>query len=622
MKILVANRHLEGLGGSETFTYTLAAQLQAAGHDVEYFTLFKGITSEKIEELGISFSKGINYDLIIAGQIRTVEELRVKRYTGPLVQICHGAITKGEQPHPKADAYIAISEEVQQHLKSKGINAPVILNGINCQRFKPRRKLRKKLKVIASLVQTDEAHEIVELAAKIIGVEVIRLNKYEDKVWEVEKAIDKADLVVSLGRGCYEAMACGRPVVIFDKRRYQEQFGDGYLFPFAFEHYVQKNCSGRFLSKSMNVGDLVDEFKKYDSEHGKELRDIAVEQLNISVQANKILEYCRPLIDGYNYPGTVDVVYILGKGSKWGDNEIRYSIRSFRQYYKDLRNVVIVGELPSFLQGVVHIPYPDKQELNKDAKMMLKIMAACCDERVSENFILCTDDTALLQPLSFTNFKGWHEGPIMYDANADYLDHMSEVFNPKMKGAGTWFDFVYATGRELQRRGLPDNNYDRAHSPQPVNKREFIEVMKQWDMINNKYTISNIYNNSSTIFTGENIKGRNLKVYGPATADQLDELTTGRLCINYSDPSLDDNMKEWLSRRFPEPAEYEVFITTLDRRTAVQEWFKNGCDYDEGVGIFQQFAPKNRPLLHFFHVKKDHPLGMIKLKSTLRLWMR
>ena len=350
----------------------------------------------------------------------------------------------------KLMVYIAISEEVQQHLKEKGIDAPVILNGIDCQRFRPRRRLRKKLKVIASLVQTDEAHELVEVAARIVGAEVIRLNKYQDKVWEVEKEIDKADMVVSLGRGCYEAIACGRPVVVFDKRRYQEQMADGYLHPSDFDKFVMKNCSGRFLSKRMEVGDLIDEFKKYDPEHGKELRKIALQKLNISVQSKKILEYCQPLIDNYNYPGTVDVVYVLGRGSRWGDNEIRYSIRSFKKYFKDLRNVVVVGELPHFLRGVVHIPYPDRQGVNKDCRMMLKIMAACKDERVSDNFVLCTDDTALLQELSFTDFTGWHDGPIIYDAVADQADHMNAVVNPQMKPPGNWFTFIYNTGEELK----------------------------------------------------------------------------------------------------------------------------------------------------------------------------
>ena len=155
-----------------------------------------------------------------------------------------------------------------------------------------------------------------------------------------------------------------------------------------------------------------------------------------------------------------------------------------------------------------------------------------------------------------------------------------------------------------------------------LNKQEFIEVMAQWNMIENRYTISNIYNNSSKLFQGKKSKGKNLKVYGPATVEQLDELAKDKLCINYSDPSLDENMKGWLANRFSEPSKYEIFTTSLDRRTAVQEWFKNRCDYDDGVAIFQQFAPRNRSLLRFFEIKKNHALGMIKLKSTLRLWMR
>jgi hypothetical protein len=199
---------------------------------------------------------------------------------------------------------------------------------------------------------------------------------------------------------------------------------------------------------------------------------------------------------------------------------------------------------------------------------------------------------------------------------------MSAVVNPQMKPPGSWFDYVYNTGNELKKRGLPDNNYDRAHSPQPINKQEFIEVMGQWDMVKHHYTISNIYNNSSKVFKGENIRGRNLKVYGTATPEQLDKLSENKICMNYSDPSLDENMKEWLSRRFPEPSEFEVFITPQSRRQAVENWFKSGCNYDEGAFIFQHFAPKNGRLIKFFRLRRGTELGNIMLKKTLRLWMR
>jgi len=349
--------------------------------------------------------------------------------------------------------------------------------------------------------------------------------------------------VVSLGRGCYEAMACGRPVVIFDKRRYQTQMGDGYVTAENFGDFVRNNCSGRYSKKEFTIEELADEFRKYNSADGASLREIAVQELNIETQVKKILEFCKPFTRKYSYPGRIDVVYVLGSGSLWSDNEIRYSIRSFKKHFKDLRNVVVVGELPRFLHGLVYIPYPDRRGVNKDCRMMLKVLAACNDARVSENFVLCTDDTVLLKDLHFKDFTGWHEGKMFYDAVADQRDHMQAVFNPKMQKPSNWFQFCYNTGMELQRRGLPDNNYDRAHSPQPINKKEFAAVMDTWNMIHNRYTVSNIYNNSTKLFKGRNINGRNLKVYGPATVDELDDITRGKWCMNYSDPSLNSSMK-------------------------------------------------------------------------------
>jgi hypothetical protein len=47
--------------------------------------------------------------------------------------------------------------------------------------------------------------------------------------------------------------------------------------------------------------------------------------------------------------GTFNLLYILGSGSKWQNNEIRYSIRSAEKYVGNLGRVFIVGEFPKFL---------------------------------------------------------------------------------------------------------------------------------------------------------------------------------------------------------------------------------------------------------------------------------
>ena len=103
---------------------------------------------------------------------------------------------------------------------------------------------------------------------------------------------------------------------------------------------------------------------------------------------------------------------------------------------------------------------------------------------------------------------------------------------------------------------------------------------------------------------------------------QLDEEVKDKICMNYNDAGLDQNLKQWLYAKFSQCSKYERFITDPNRMTTVQNWFKNGCNYDEGVKIFQYFAPKNRTLQIFFEKKKGDVRAEQKLKYTLQLWLR
>jgi hypothetical protein len=75
----------------------------------------------------------------------------------------------------------------------------------------------------------------------------------------------------------------------------------------------------------------------------------------------------------------IDVVYILGKGSTWSDNEIRFSLRSV-DINLEHRGVFIIGDKPDFIntKHLTHIPAEDiHTEKLKNALHKLKI--ACLD---------------------------------------------------------------------------------------------------------------------------------------------------------------------------------------------------------------------------------------------------
>lgn len=289
IKILVASHSLRTLGGSETFTYTILEELsKRVNVYAEYFTFHKGTVSDKIEnELNVPFYSNDKYDLILANHFTSVDYLYKK---GFVIQTCHGIYPKLEKPSENANAFVAISQEVQDHLANKGLSSKIILNGINTNRFQPDRPISSKLSNVLSLCHSEDANRMVKLACEQMRLNYLEAYKYDNPIWEVEKLCNKADLVVGLGRSAYEAMSCGRPVVSFDKRRYFPSYGDGYLSE-NLGLSLLNNCSGRYFKNTYSVDDIIRELNKYSKADGIKMRNFALKELNVSRNIDKYLEY-------------------------------------------------------------------------------------------------------------------------------------------------------------------------------------------------------------------------------------------------------------------------------------------------------------------------------------------
>lgn len=297
MKILIGNHQLGDIGGSETHAYTLATELKKQGHDVTALGACcnTGVVSNQLQKNGINCIYGQHtgaYDLILINHTSTAQA--VAGCTGYKVQTCHGVYPQLEQPFPGMDRYVAISEEVQHHLKSKGYESVVIRNAIDSERFKPKTDLPPKLSKVLSLAHSEQANNIIKQACSIAGVKYMELCKVKRQVnrWDMENVINQADLVISLGRGVFESAACGRNVVVFDHRSYMNTpaIGDGFITLSNIDHLLTCNCSGRATKQEFNAESLAAELKKYTPEAGNQLRQYALEHLNIKNQARKYIE--------------------------------------------------------------------------------------------------------------------------------------------------------------------------------------------------------------------------------------------------------------------------------------------------------------------------------------------
>lgn len=290
MKILVASNQLNNLGGSETFTFTLIEELVTRGYNVEYFTFKLGLVSDRIEQdLKVSFMSKNKYDLILANHNTCVEKLYKLGY---LIQTCHGIFPKLEQPSSKANAYVSISTEVQNHLGALGFPSILIHNSINLKRFQSIKPTNKKLETVLSLCHSEDANAFVKKACTDLRINFLKAYKYGDAIWNIEEKINEADLIVGLGRSAYEAMACGRPVLVYDNRRYFESCGDGYVKD-ELGFSLRNNCSGRYSRQHFTLDLFKQELEKYNANDGLYFRDFAVKELNVENNVDSYINFWK-----------------------------------------------------------------------------------------------------------------------------------------------------------------------------------------------------------------------------------------------------------------------------------------------------------------------------------------
>ena len=241
MKILLTNNHLSRLGGSETWTYTMAKELERLGHQVGVFTHNKGYVSDL---LPIDDTPR-GYDLALINHNTCIGvDAKFKIFTS------HGTVPELERPVEGANVYVAVSENVAEKYNLKHI----IKNPIDTELFKPTNEIKEKPETILSITDVN-----VELPYKIITPSRFEMNMPE--------LINQSDLVISMGRGALEAMSCGRNVITWDNRPYWEARGDGYLDDFS---KLKGNVAGEYARTDI---DLKEEIAKYSKGQGMKNRE-------------------------------------------------------------------------------------------------------------------------------------------------------------------------------------------------------------------------------------------------------------------------------------------------------------------------------------------------------------
>lgn len=243
-----------------------------------------------------------------------------------------------------------------------------------------------------------------------------------------------------------------------------------------------------------------------------------------------------------------DLVYVLGRGSRWKNRELRYSLRSVQQNLKGVGRIYVVGENPGFLsKEVIHIPVYERfdPKLNPSANVITKILAAI-NAGASDNFLLMNDDFIILQPINATEIPVLHKGKFSnYDQNSyfnrgNYRLRMRKTFN------------------RLKNRGVDAYNFG-VHVPFPIHGPTLKRMLNSADWKEGVgISYRTLYGNQC-ISKAQYVRLTSQKktVYSHYTLAALKARFQGVTFMAFNDRGLNRELKKFLRTTFPEQSIYE-----------------------------------------------------------------
>lgn len=233
----------------------------------------------------------------------------------------------------------------------------------------------------------------------------------------------------------------------------------------------------------------------------------------------------------------LDVVYILGTGSMWNDNEIRYSLRSVDRYLPH-RNVYVIGERLHWFNGITHIPENDPHQ-NKTANGLHKIFRAASEPEISDPFILMNDD-----------FFFW-------DFVSEIVPYRRSTISDSMRMHPTKGGYYYNSLKEtkdlLDGLGLDDLDFE-VHYPALFYKENLRNAIRLGLRHSKHFLIRSFYHN---LYQLPGIETMDFKIN--SWVDWAFQKNRPNVHLySVSDFAVGNReIQEWIDRKFPRPCRFE-----------------------------------------------------------------
>jgi hypothetical protein len=266
----------------------------------------------------------------------------------------------------------------------------------------------------------------------------------------------------------------------------------------------------------------------------------------------------------------IDFVYILRTEQRFNrGEEIKFSLRSVEKYC-NYGNIFIVGGMPNFLsqRNIKHIKADDPFQ-NKLLNAKNKILLACQNEKISDNFVLMNDDFFFLKETK--EIKNYSIGT---------LGRMKDTH--KTKG-GYYFKAINKTIERLIEKGIGEPTSFEAHYPTIINKKKFIEIMNQFPK-EEPLLFRSIYHN---LIGTEGITTKDFKIY---SASDFIKKKDKEFISTDDGPAKEEYFQEWIKELFPIKSKYEKEMISV--LLCTRDFYYDGIKYEKGKILKENLPSK------------------------------
>lgn len=267
----------------------------------------------------------------------------------------------------------------------------------------------------------------------------------------------------------------------------------------------------------------------------------------------------------------MDVLYIIGDGSRWNNNELRYSLRSLSANAIHLGRVFLcAARRPEWMStdttAYTWVPYAQPGKM--PAINVLSAMSyAIHNSDLSDDFLLCNDDFFYTRPTDFDAIPYYTKGQLPMQVDTKY-------------GSPSYCQTLINTREILLRHGLPTTNFAH-HCCTHFNRQLFVWAEHDgiWrDVVQRRLGASMVTIMANIILYTQAIEaGRYSRTTGEFDrwladvvkmrkdvkvrhcidrADLLSQIGDSE-CFSIADSAIHEGVADYLQELFPTPSIYE-----------------------------------------------------------------